>query len=120
MSKKIINIILFFIFVVFAIMQLNDPDGWLWFAIYLTVAVICLYSSFRTLPKSILWIITIALLVYSGFHFSLFMDYLQTNNKEELFGEMVYKKPYLEGTREFLGLLIAAVGVLYQLKKHKT
>jgi len=29
---------------------------------------------------------------------------------------MVYDKPYLEGAREFIGLLIAAIGVIYQLK----
>ena len=39
---------------------------------------------------------------------------------EEIFGEMVYEKPYLEGSREFLGLLLAALGILYQLKKSKS
>ncbi|MBT3442589.1 MAG: hypothetical protein HN440_02610, partial [Flavobacteriaceae bacterium] len=46
-------------------------------------------------------------------------DYLETENKEEIFGEMVYDKPYLEGTREFIGLLIAAFGIIYQLKIRK-
>ncbi|WP_282134123.1 transmembrane 220 family protein [Seonamhaeicola maritimus] len=120
MTKKTINIILGIIFILFAVMQINDPDGWLWFVIYIVVAAICLYSIFKSIPKPALWIIILALLAYCGFHFSLFMDYLQTDNKEELFGEMVYEKPYLEGTREFLGLLIAAFGVMYQLKKTKT
>lgn len=59
----------------------------------------------------------ICLFSYACFHFSLFIDYLQTDNKEEIFGEMVYEKPYLEGSREFLGLLLACVAVAYQLKK---
>ncbi|MGC6432148.1 MAG: transmembrane 220 family protein [Jejuia sp.] len=117
--KKITNSILSIIFVAFAIMQLNDPDGWLWFFIYLSVAGICFVSTFKTLPKILLWGIIVALVTYSCFHFSLFIDYLQTEHKEEIFGEMVYEKPYLEGSREFLGLLIAAFAVAYQLKSSK-
>ena len=56
---------------------------------------------------------------YSVFHFSLFIDYLNTENKEEIFGEMVYDKLYLEGTREFIGLLLAALGIMYQIKIRK-
>jgi len=121
MSKKrrLINYILFIIFTLFAVIQLNDPDSLLWFSIYFFVALLCLISNFKTIPNFILIITIIGLLLYSGFHMSLFIDYLQTENKEEIFGEMVYDKPYLEGTREFIGLLIAALGVLYLLKRKK-
>ena len=118
-SKRIMNIILCITFILFAIIQLNDPDGWLWFSIYLIVAGICIYSNYKVIPKVVLWLVIISLLAYSAFHLSLFIDYLQTDNKEDIFGEMVYEKPYLEGTREFLGLLIAAIGVIYQLKRSK-
>lgn len=119
MTKKIINYILFIIFVLFAFMQLNDPDSALWFSIYLFVALICLVSNFKVIPKPILIITIVGLLGYSLFHFSLFLDYLQIDNKKEIFGEMVYQKPYLEGSREFLGLLIAAIAIFYQLKTTK-
>ena len=100
-------------------MQLNDPDSALWFSIYLFVALICLVSNFKVIPKPILIITIVGLLGYSLFHFSLFLDYLQIDNKKEIFGEMVYQKPYLEGSREFLGLLIAAIAIFYQLKTTK-
>ena len=116
-SKKTINIILFVLFSLFAIIQLNDPDSAIWFSIYAAVAAICLYSGFKTLPKVFLIMVIILLLVYALFHFSLFIDYLQKDHKEEIFGAMVYEKPYLEGSREFMGLLIAALAMLYQLKK---
>lgn len=119
MTKKIINYALFIVFTLFAVIQLNDPDSVLWFSIYFFVALICLITNFKTIPKSILIITIIGLLGYSVFHFSLFIDYLQTENKKEIFGEMVYDKPYLEGTREFIGLLIAAFGVFYQLKSQR-
>ncbi len=117
--KKIVNGTLSLLFVLFAIVQLNDPDGILWFSIYLMVAFICLISVFKRIPSYILWIIFGGLLVYSAFHFTLFIDYLGRDHKEEIFGKMVYEKPYLEGSREFLGLLIAAAGVWYQLKGRK-
>ena len=100
-------------------LQLNDPDGILWFLIYIFVAIICLYSNYKLIPRLLLVLTLIALLTYAAFHFSLFIDYLKTENKEELFGEMVYEKPYLEGSREFIGLLMAALGVFYQLKRPK-
>ena len=118
-TKKNINYALFVVFVIFAFLQFNDPDGILWFSIYLIVAGVCLLSNFINIPKQLIILIVVLLLAYSAFHLSLFIEYLQTENKEEIFGEMVYKKPYLEGSREFLGLLLAALGVLYQLKKTK-
>jgi len=118
-SKKGINIILFVIFIAFAIVQLNDPDGIIWFLIYGGVSFMCLYSNFKMIPKKILFIIIVVLIGYSIYHFSLFIEYLRSEHKEEIFGEMVYEKPYLEGSREFLGLLLAVLGVWYQFKKTK-
>jgi len=94
-------------------------DGLLWFSIYFIVSLICLYNTFRAIPKSILILSITVLITYSTFHFSLFIDYLYTENKEEIFGEMVYDKPYLEGAREFIGLLLAALGIMYQIKIRK-
>ena len=118
-QQKIKNLILFLLFAIFALLQLNDFDGELWFSIYLIVSLLCLYNTFKAIPKSILILSIIALMTYSAFHFSLFIDYLNTENKEEIFGEMVYDKPYLEGTREFIGLLLAAFGIMYQIKIRK-
>lgn len=115
--EKTTNYIFSVVFAIFAIVQLNDPDGVLWFSIYILVSMICLFANFKTIPKLILTFTITGLLIYSAFHLSLFIDYMQTENKKEIFGAMVYEKPYLEGTREFLGLLIAALGIIYQLKK---
>ena len=118
-QQKIKNLFLFVLFVLFAVLQLNDIDGELWFSIYFIVSLLCLYNTFKAIPKSILILSIIALMTYSAFHFSLFIDYLNTENKVEIFGEMVYDKPYLEGTREFIGLLLAAFGIMYQIKIRK-
>ena len=118
-TRKLINILFFVLFTWSALIQLNDPDPYHWFAIYLIVALIPVISMFKQPSKLILRIIIIALLLYSFYHFSYFMDWIQIEDKNEIFGEMVYEKPYLEGTREFLGLLICALSLLFQLKKAK-
>jgi hypothetical protein len=65
----------------------------------------------------VIYLFSLILLVYASFHFTDFIDYLQIEDKNELFGKMVYEKPYLEGTREFLGLIMAAGALLFQLTK---
>ena len=79
--------------------QLNDPDPYHWFAIYLLVAIIHIVVLFKPLSKKLLWVVIVGLLAYSFYHFAYFMDWLQIDEKAEIFGEMVYEKPYLEGTR---------------------
>lgn len=116
-SRKIINIVLFILFVLFALVQLNDPDPIIWFTIYGIVAFICLIANYKKISKILLWVFIIALVIYSTRHFPYFIDWFKIDHKEELFGEMVYEKPYLEGTREFLGLLIAVSALVYQLKR---
>lgn len=118
-KRKIINIICFLLFLVFAIIQLNDPDPIQWFLLYFLVATLFLYSNYKSVSKYLLLILTIAYTFYSLWYFSYFMDWIQIEHKEELFGKMVYEKPYLEGTREFLGLLIAAAGLFYLFNKSK-
>ena len=116
-SIKLVNIILFLLFGLFAVFQLNDPDPVHWVLIYGCVAIVCLLSNYIEIPKTLIWVLFFGLLIYSGIHFMYFMDWLQTDNKSEIFGEMVYEKPYLEGSREFLGLLMASAALIFQLRK---
>jgi len=116
-SRKIINVVLFVLFLVFAVLQLNDPDPIIWVLVYGLVAIITLVANYKNIPRWLIGILALALLLYASKHLPSLLEYLKTDNKKELFGEMVYDKPYLEGTREFLGLILAVIGLLYQLKK---
>jgi energy-coupling factor transporter transmembrane protein EcfT len=116
-SRRLINIVLFVMLILFAVIQLNDQDPMLWFSIYAFTAVLALASNYLKIPKWFLWLVLALLLVYSITYFPFLIDWLQTENKNELFGEMVYEKPYLEGTREFLGLIISALVVAFLLRK---
>ena len=116
-TRKVINSLLFLVFILFAFVQFNDPDPVIWITIYALVAAISLLGNFRVIPRKMIYTLFFGFLIYAGYHFLYFIDFLQIEDKNELFGEMVYEKPYLEGTREFLGLVLAAFALLFQLKK---
>ncbi|WKK65659.1 transmembrane 220 family protein [Lutimonas zeaxanthinifaciens] len=116
---KWINWILFFLFASFAYVQLNDPDPYIWVLIYGSVSVLFGLSNFMKVPRWIHQFLIAAFLLYAIFHLGFFYDWLMTDEKSEIFGEMVYKKPYIEGTREFLGLLIAGFSLLFLYKNSK-
>lgn len=118
-KTKIVKAFIFIIFILFAIVQLNDPDPIHWFTIYALVGILSLVSIYKQIPKILIYLLSIFLIIYAGYHFLHFLNFLQIENKQELFGEMFYEKPYLEGTREFLGLILAAVSLIFLLKKTK-
>ena len=60
--------------------------------------------------------IIVILAVFSLVYLPGFYEWLITPGKDEIFGEMVYEKPYIEETREFIGLLMAIAGMVYQYK----
>ena len=117
-KMKIINIVLVVLFFVFAFLQLNDPDSFFWVFIYLLTGLLILVSNYKIIPKMFLWVVLIAFLVLALFYIPDFINWLQIENKEEIFGEMIYEKSYLEGTREFMGLILAASAIFYVLKQH--
>ena len=116
-SAQLINIILGVLFLSFAVLQLNDPDPIIWFSMYMIVAIVSIASNYKSINSLIIWGLIIGYLIYASTYFSLFLDWLQTEDKNEIFGEMVYEKPYLEGSREFFGLIIAAGSLIFQVRK---
>ena len=90
----------------FAYFQFNDPDSWLWVAIYLYVGLACFaggigkYSDFVN---------------FSGFGICMsqglqaipgVVDYMTNQDGYTIMEGMSNDKPYIELTREFGGILI--------------
>ena len=115
--SKWINWIVCVVFLLFAFVQLNDPDPYVWVAIYGLIAIFFAVSNFRNIPKIIIQVLIIGLVLFALYHVGYFYDWLLSNDKSELFGDMIYDKPYVEGTREFMGLVIASGALFYLLKK---
>ncbi len=105
---RITNIILTILFIVFAIVQYNDPDPWLWIGIYLFMTIMSGLAASNRFPSWVLrggmlgCIIGLAMLLPD------FIDWLSTG-AESITQSMKAEEPHIELTREFLGLLFCTM-----------
>lgn len=109
------------LFIAFAGVQLNDPDPFLWIFIYLSVAGVCILGFFsRYFPK-----ITLALalmcLGYSLWFMPGVNEWLMQDNRAQLFDNVAkMEHAFIEESREFLGLWIAAATLLFYAYRGRT
>jgi heme/copper-type cytochrome/quinol oxidase subunit 4 len=114
---RIISAILFLLFFSFAALQYNDPDPVVWIAIYLAIGLPSFLHMINRPSKKVAMVVLIGTCAIALFYLPGFYEWLTRPDKAEIFGEMVYEKPYIEETREFLGLVIGAVALLFQYRK---
>lgn len=114
---KLYSILYALIFFVFAFLQFNDPDPIFWICTYSLAAIASLLRVFGTYHKKMFMGITVFLLLASLFYVPGFIEYLFQPNKSDIVDGMIRKKPYIEETREFIGLLLAAGSTFHQYKK---
>jgi len=120
MKHKTIHFSLAVLFILFAAVQYNDPDPVLWMLIYgvvTLVAVLKVYFSRVNFGPMIITLMAIFLL-YAATYIPSFLEFLNQPDKIDLVGKMKAEKPWIEGTRELGGLLIA-VGALFYMWKSK-
>lgn len=107
----ILNIIFCIAFLAFAYVNLNDVDAALWVSIY-TVAAICCGLVAYGLYYPVIYLVAIAFyLVYAAILFFAkdgVRDWIVKYKRPSIVETMQAEKPYIEKTREFFGLLIAA------------
>lgn len=113
---KVAHIVLSILFLLFAIVQLNDSDPLLWIGIYSLVAVCFAFSAFRRSSKPI---IIIGLVVCSVYFLYLFPDFLQwiKMGMPSITDSMKAESTYIELVREFLGLGICISALVYLLRQ---
>jgi hypothetical protein len=104
-------------FILFAALQLNDPDPLYWFLVYAAVAVVAAAAVVgRRLPRFALVtlgaVIAGVLIAAPGF-----VDYLQSGDWSSIAEHMNDEEPYIEQGREFVGLLIAAAALLLLIRR---
>lgn len=105
---RITNIILSILFTIFAIVQYNDPDPWLWIVIYLFMALMAGLAAGNIFPSWVLRGGMVGCLIGLAMLLPDFIDWLSTG-AESITQSMKAEKPHIELTREFLGLLICAI-----------
>lgn len=115
---KIFNLTFVFIFIVFAALQYNDPDPYIWVPIYMYAAVLCWYAARNKFyPKAYILgiIVYAAYAVYKIFDQNGLIDWITQHHAEDIAVTMKAEKPWIEESREFFGLLILILVLLINL-----
>ena len=111
----VLNAIFFLSFLVFAYLNLNDVDPWLWVPIYMSAAICCgLVVVNQYYPRAYLVLIAIYTIyaIYLFFNKDGVLDWIVKYKTPSLVEGMKAEKPYIEQAREFGGLLIIIAALL--------
>lgn len=109
---KIFNIVFIVLFILFAAVQYNDPDPYVWMPIYLYAALLC-YFALKGKYNRTLYLVGFA--AYGLYALYLFfdktgvLDWAGEHHGENIAETMKASKPWIEETREFFGLVIVIV-----------
>lgn len=113
---RIINFLLAVAFLLFAFVQVNDPDPVVWILIYGSMAVLCILAMFRIYPRKL---IIAAIVIFAGYSV-MFWSGVRTWLQQDSLGVLVddvakMEHPYIEQAREFLGLMICLIVLMVLL-----
>jgi len=109
---KIFNIVFAILFLGFAALQYNDPDALVWISIYMAMFAVCLLAFKQRNYKMLNVTLALVYLGYAAILSPALRTWWQSEDRGLLFDDLAKMQfPYIEETREFLGLLIC-LGVL--------
>jgi Transmembrane family 220, helix len=113
---KILNFLLAIMFLAFAYLQFNDPDPIIWISIYGVMAAFAVMAIFGIYPKKIHIAVLVIYALYSIYYFPGVMEWLHQEDKATIFNEMEKEKHlFIEESREFFGLLICVIVLLFYI-----
>ena len=113
---KITNAIFTLLFIVFAYVQLNDPDPLGWVALYGILAAV---SGFGAFGKYHRWVnIGVLVLFVAVFlwHSPSLFSWVTVHQEDHLIESMAPEKPWIEESREALGALIGVIVMLVHMR----
>jgi len=110
---KIVNLILAVLFLLFAVVQLNDPDWEFWTALYLSVALIYGFAAFGRSNRWIILLVMAACVYELSTLITPFLQWIK-DGMPSIAESMKASTPYVELVREFLGAAIAFVALIFQ------
>lgn len=110
---KIFNFLLAALFLVSAGLQLNDPDPIFWTALYLAVALICIFAAFGKYNH---WVILAVMAACVYELTTLYADFLLwiDEGMPSITESMKASSPHVELVREFLGVAICLATLVFQ------
>ena len=117
-QMKILYWVLAVIFALFALVQYNDPDPVQWILMYAGVAVHFAMAALGRLYRPAVWVWLAAAVIWAATLFPDFMNWINMG-EPSIVESMKAETPWVELTREFLGLVIAALGCIFLLARKK-
>jgi hypothetical protein len=122
---KIFNFFFVFVFIVFAALQYNDPDPYIWMPLYLYAALLCWLATKKKFHKTAYWVgfaVYGSYAIYKIFDANGLVDWITKHHSQNLAATMKAETPWVEESREFFGLVIIlavlAINYVY-LKKYQ-
>ena len=113
---KIFSIVFALIFLLFTFVQFNDPDPLLWIAIYGAMAALCIMAIFNKYPQRVYQILLVLFAGYSTLFIPSVLIWLRQEHLSDLFDDVAKMEHlYIEESREFLGLLICVLVLVFYL-----
>lgn len=109
---KIFNVVFCVLFAIFAILQYNDDDPFIWIPIYLYGATLCYLAARGRYMAGAYLLGIVGCLLYAGYRIFLrdgVTEWFRHHQTQELVLKMQADKPWIEETRELGGLLIVAL-----------
>jgi len=110
---KIFNIFFCIVFILFAVVQYNDPDPYLWIPIYLYPAAICYYKVKQKPVSTFIYMVGFLIFgtyaIYKIFDTNGILDWIKYHNASNIASTMKAEQPWIEESREFFGLIIILV-----------
>lgn len=104
---KILCWVIAVLFVAFAWVQYNDPDPLIWMLVYGAVAVVYALAALDKPHRKLALGVCIGTVGWALTYVPAFWDWIQMG-APSIVETMKAEKPYVELTREFLGLVLAA------------
>jgi hypothetical protein len=116
---KFFNLCLTALFVFSAIVQFNDPDPLLWVALYTSVALICGFAAFGKYNRWAILLVMAACLYELSTLAPAFSQWIK-DGMPSITESMKASSPHVELVREFLGVLICFVVLVFQYIRCRT
>ncbi|MEI9921377.1 MAG: transmembrane 220 family protein [Bacteroidota bacterium] len=111
---KILKIFFAVLFLLFALVQINDPDPLLWIVVYGSMMVVSVMSIYNRYPLQIMVVMASGFLIMTIIYFDGFKTWFDSADRSLLFDDLAKMQfPYIEEAREFLGLLICIAVLIF-------
>lgn len=120
MWKKLVDGFLLIVFLAFTVLQLNDPDSVYWVAIYGFIVVIVLLAMLGKQPQVVLkgaLIVYFLLLIYYS---PALYSWIFRHHAANIAQSMSTEKMYIEEAREFFGVLLCFIIIVFEYYFGKT